>query len=62
MTFEMEDLEPQNQEKKPTDLSNWSIEELGDYIVALEAEIQRARDTIATKEQFRSGADSVFKS
>jgi len=62
MTFEMEDLEPQNEIKKPTDLSNWSIEELSDYVTALESEIQRARDTIAAKEQFRSGADSVFKS
>ena len=62
MTFEMEDLEPQNKEIKPKDLSNWSIEELGDYIAALEAEIERARETIAAKEQFKSGADQAFKS
>lgn len=62
MTFEMEDLEPQNEEIKPKDLSNWSIGELGDYIAALEAEIERARRSIAAKEQFRSGADEVFKS
>jgi uncharacterized small protein (DUF1192 family) len=62
MTFEMEDLEPQNKEIKRTDLSNWSIGELGDYIAALEAEIERARESIAAKEQFKSGADSVFES
>ncbi len=62
MAFEMEDLEPQNKEIKPKDLSNWSIEELGDYITALEAEIERARRSIAAKEQFKSGADDVFKS
>lgn len=62
MAFEMEDLEPQNKETKPKDLSNWSIEELGDYITALEAEIERARASIAAKEQFKSGADDAFKS
>lgn len=62
MTFEMEDLEPQNKKIKPKDLSNWSIEELGDYITALETEIERARQSIAAKEQFKSGADQVFKS
>jgi uncharacterized small protein (DUF1192 family) len=61
MAFEMEDLEPQNKETKPKDLSGWSIEELGDYITALEAEIERARQTIAAKEQYKSGADDAFK-
>ncbi len=62
MAFEMEDLEPQNTEIKPKDLASWSIEELGDYITALQAEIERARQTIAAKERFKSGADDVFKS
>ena len=62
MVFEMEDLEPQNKEIKPKDLATWSIGELGDYITALEAEIERARETIAAKEDFKSGADQVFKS
>jgi uncharacterized small protein (DUF1192 family) len=61
MAFEFEDLEPQKKAKKPTDLSSWSIEELTDYIAALEAEIGRAQETIAARKKHMSGAESLFK-
>ena len=39
-----------------------SLEALGDYIAELEAEIARARESIALKQEARQGAESVFKS
>jgi len=61
MAFEMEDLEPQKQEKKPTDISEWSADELGEYIEALKAEIKRAEAVIAARKDQTSTAAAVFK-
>ena len=46
---------------KPKDLSLMSIDELTEYISALEAEIVRVRQDIAGKQQQRSGAEALFK-
>ena len=43
------------------DLSAFSIEELEDRIATLEAEIDRARALIGTKQAAQGAADSVFK-
>jgi len=59
--MELEDLEPRNKLKKPKDLSNWSLEDLEAYIAAMEAEIARARDSIAGKKGVASAADALFK-
>lgn len=59
--MELEDLEPRNKLKKPKDLSNWSLEDLEAYIAAMEAEIARARDSIASKKGVASAADALFK-
>ena len=61
MAFDLEDLEPQKKTLKPKDISGWSIEELTDYIAALEAEIARARETIAARQDHISGAEALFK-
>jgi uncharacterized small protein (DUF1192 family) len=61
MAFDLEELEPQNQPKKPTDISGWSAEELGEYIDALKAEIARAEAVIAARAGQISDAESVFK-
>ena len=58
---ELEDLEPRNKLKKPKDLSGWNIEDLEDYIAAMEAEIARARETIVKKKGTNSAADALFK-
>lgn len=55
------DLEPRQAKPKPKDLDVMSIEALREYIASLEAEIERARASIAAKEQHRSAADAVFK-
>lgn len=59
--MELDDLEPRNRTRKPKDLSNWSFEDLEAYIAAMEAEIVRARETIASKQGVASVADSLFK-
>jgi len=59
-----EDLTPRHAAPKPVskELAVMSIEALKDYIAELEAEITRARETIAEKEGSRSEAESLFKS
>ncbi len=58
-----DDLKLQHVEAKfqPRNLAALSIEALADYIAELEADIARARETIAAKETARDSADSVFK-
>ena len=59
----MEDpeLEPRHTRPKPKDLDVMSIEALQEYIASLEAEIERAKAAIATKEGHRSAADAFFR-
>ena len=61
MAFDLEDLEPQKKTLKPKDISGWSVEELTEYIAALEAEIERARGVIAARREHITGAEAVFK-
>lgn len=42
-------------------LDDMSIEDLGEYIASLEAEISRARAEIERREQHRDAAAQVFK-
>lgn len=59
--MDIEDLEPRRKPEKPKDLSGFSIEELEEYIIRLDAEIVRARAAIAAKRSVRAGADSLFR-
>jgi uncharacterized small protein (DUF1192 family) len=59
--MDIEDLEPRKVKPKPKDLGPVSIEDLVDYIRALEAEIERAKAEIARKEAHRSAASAFFK-
>ncbi len=59
--MDFEDLEPRKQMTKPRDLSSWSVNELNDYIGNLEAEIARAKKTIAGKQDHRAAAAAFFK-
>ena len=47
---------------EPRNLEPLSIEELGDYIGELEAEIARSREAIEAKTNQRGTADSIFRS
>lgn len=59
--MEFEDLEPRKQKPKPRDLSTWGVAELNEYIANLNAEIERARAVIKSKQGHRSAADALFK-
>ncbi|MBM3537386.1 MAG: DUF1192 domain-containing protein [Alphaproteobacteria bacterium] len=59
--MEFEDLEPRKQPPKPRDLSTWGVEELNAYIANLNAEIERARAVIKSKQGHRAAADAFFK-
>ena len=57
-----EELEPRKKVPTPPDLDRMSIEELKDYIAAMEAEISRVKTKIAAKQAHLVGAASLFKS
>lgn len=56
----MDELDLPPPSRKPKPLDPLSIEELEQYIQTLQAEIERARSMIASKQAARSGADKVF--
>lgn len=60
--MEEEDLVPKTLRPKPLELDSLSIEALQEYIVELEAEIERVRSAISAKESWRGEAESFFKS
>ena len=55
-----DETEPMRQSVKPLDLQAMSVTELKDYILSLEAEIDRAEAMIAQKQSHRSGIDALF--
>ncbi len=55
------DLEPRKAVPKLKDLETLSVQALEDYILELEAEIDRARAAIRAKKSARGTADAVFK-
>ena len=57
-----EELEPRKKVATPPDLDRMSIEELRDYIAAMEAEISRVKAKIEAKKAYLAGAASLFKS
>ena len=57
-----EELEPQTKRPVLRDLELMSIDALHEYIVELNAEIDRARQAITVKEVAKGAAESAFKS
>lgn len=55
-----EDL-PRNQPRKPRDLSRMSVDELREYVAALQAEIARVEQAIQSKQSVREAAEAFFK-
>lgn len=60
--MDTDDLDPVVRPAGKPDMDLMSIGELNDYIAGLQAEIERARTAIAAKQNFKSGAESFFKS
>jgi len=59
--MDVEDLEPQKKKEPPRNLDPLSVEELTDYIAALEAEIVRVKAKIEAKKAHLAGAASLFR-
>lgn len=57
-----DDLEIPQKKPEVRDLEVMSIEALQEYIAEMEAEIERVRAAISSKESARVSAESVFKS
>lgn len=60
--MDLDDLEPRNRPPQKKNLDVMSVDELEDYVAALQAEIARTEDEIAKKRAHLSGADDLFKS
>jgi len=60
--MDFEDLEPKNKKLPPKDLSRWNIEDLEEYIAAMQAEIDRVRAEIDRKKGVAAAAEGLFKS
>ncbi len=60
--MDLDDLEPQNRPPQKKNLDVMSVDELEEYVAALQTEIARTEDEIAKKRAHLSGADTLFKS
>ncbi|MTI11468.1 DUF1192 domain-containing protein [Curvivirga aplysinae] len=61
--MDTDDLEPLRPNlATPLDLEEMSIEALGDYIDALNAEIKRVEEAILKKQGAQGAAEALFKS
>ncbi len=59
--MDIEDLEPRKKPAKLRDLDVMGVEELEEYLAALETEAERVKEKIAAKKSYLSGADAFFK-
>ena len=60
--MDTDDLEPRKPIAKPKDLDLLGVEELQGYLAELETEAERVRAKIASKTDYQSTADALFKS
>ena len=59
--MDTDDLEPVWTPLDKPDLQTMSLEQLDEYIAEMEAEIARAKEVIAVKQDARGAADAAFK-
>ena len=59
--MDTDDFEPLWTPLDKPDLQTMSLEQLVEYIAEMEAEIARAKEVIAVKQDARGAADAVFK-
>ncbi len=59
--MDAEDLEPRKAIEKPKDLDLMGVDELNEYLAALEAEVEVVKAKIATKKAYLSNVDGLFK-
>jgi uncharacterized small protein (DUF1192 family) len=61
MPIDADDLEPLRRKAPQKDLDALSVEELNDYVAAMEAEIARVRGKIKAKQSHAAAAAAFFK-
>ncbi|RAU22383.1 DUF1192 domain-containing protein [Paramagnetospirillum kuznetsovii] len=59
--MDADELDPVRKAPALKNLDPMSIEELGDYIGDLEAEIERVKQAISRKQAVKAGAEAFFK-
>ncbi len=59
--MDADDLEPRHARPQKKNLDIMSVEELDFYVLELQAEIDRARQAIAAKQDHRSSAEALFR-
>lgn len=59
--IDLDDLDPNRRPATPRPLDGLSVDELEEYVAALEAEIRRTKSMIDRKRSHRSSADALFK-
>lgn len=61
--MDTDDLEPRKAaHPPPKDLEAMGVEELEDYIAELQAELERVQAKLASKKDYKAGAEAFFKS
>lgn len=60
--MDTDDLEPKRPVMAPKDLDLMGVEELNEYLDELKAEVTRVEAKIASKTDYKSNAESFFKS
>lgn len=59
--MDSDDLEPKHKKPKLRDLTVMSVEDIEEYIISLNVEVERSREAIKVKKAAREGAELVFK-
>jgi uncharacterized small protein (DUF1192 family) len=61
MAFDLDDLDPRQKKPQLKNLDAMNIDDLKEYIAALQAEIVRVEDKLKAKQSHASAAASFFK-
>ncbi|MBM3644684.1 MAG: DUF1192 domain-containing protein [Alphaproteobacteria bacterium] len=61
MAFDLDDLDPRQKKVAPRNLDGMSVEELGEYVAVLKAEIARVEAKIGAKRNHAAAAAAFFK-
>jgi uncharacterized small protein (DUF1192 family) len=61
MAFDLDDLDPRQKKSPPKNLDAMNIEDLKEYVAALQAELARVEEKIKAKQSHAAAAATLFK-
>ena len=61
MAFDLEDLDPKHKKPQLKNLDSLNIDDLKEYIAALQSEIARVEEKLKSKQSHAAAADAFFK-